>query len=43
MYKRLHVLLIISKLEVTKLLFTINPFTLLAKFLNVCKQVIGNL
>lgn len=47
MYKRLYISLIISKLEVTKLLIynqaMHNLYAIFAKFLNICKQVAGNL
>lgn len=47
MYKRLCLSLIISKLEVTKLLIYYkamhNLYAIFAKFLNICKQVAGNL
>ncbi len=47
MYKRLHILLIISNLGVTKLLIynkaMHNLYAIFAKFLNICKQVSGNL
>lgn len=47
MYKRLCLSLIISKLEVIKLLIynkaMHNLYAIFAKFLNICKQVAGNL
>ena len=47
MYKRLYISLVISKLEVTKLLIynkaMHNLYAIFAKFLNICKQVAGNL
>lgn len=47
MYERLRISLIFSKLEVTKLLIYIyrmhNLYAIFAKFLNICKQVAGNL
>ena len=47
MYKRLHISLIISKLEVTKLLIynkaMHNLYAIFTKFLNICKLVAGNL
>lgn len=47
MYEKLCVLLIFSKLEVFKLLIYIhrmhNLYAIFVKFLNICKQVEGNL
>ena len=47
MYKKLCILLIFSKLKVAKLLINKyrmhNLYAIFAKFLNVCKQVSGNL
>ena len=47
MYEKLCILLIFSKLEVVKLLIYIhrmhNLYAIFAKFLNICKQVAGNL
>ena len=47
MYKKLCILLIFSKLKVTKLLIDKylmhNLYAIFAKFLNICKQVAGNL
>ena len=47
MYERLRISLIFSKLEVIKLLIYIhrmhNLYAIFAKFLNICKQVAGNL
>ena len=47
MYKKLCILLIFSKLKVTKLLMDKyrmhNLYAIFAKFLNICKQVAGNL
>lgn len=47
MYKKLCILLIFNKLKVTKLLIDKyrmhNLYAIFAKFLNICKQVIGNL
>ena len=47
MYKKLCILLIFSKLKVIKLLTDKyrmhNLYTIFAKFLNICKQVSGNL
>ena len=47
MYKKLCILLIFSKLKVTKLLIDKyrmhNLYAIFAKFLNICKQVVGNL
>ena len=47
MYKKLCILLIFSKLKVIKLLMDKyrmhNLYAIFAKFLNICKQVAGNL
>ena len=47
MYEKLCISLIFSKLEVVKLLIYIhrmhNLYAIFAKFLNICKQVAGNL
>ena len=47
MYKRLYISLVISKLEVTKLLIynkaMHNLYAIFAKLLNICKQIAGNL
>ena len=47
MYKKLCILLIFSKLKVVKLLIDKyrmhNLYAIFAKFLNICKQVSGNL
>jgi len=47
MYKKLCILLIFNKLKVTKLLIDKyrmhNLYAIFAKFLNICKQVVGNL
>ena len=47
MFKKLCILLIFSKLKVTKLLIDKyrmhNLYAIFAKFLNICKQTVGNL
>ncbi len=47
MNKKLYILLIFSKLKATKLLTNKsrmhNLYAIFAKFLNICKQVAGNL
>lgn len=47
MYKKLCILLIFGKLKVTKLLIDKyrmhNLYAIFAKFLNICKQITGNL
>ena len=47
MYKRLYISLVISKLEVTKLLIynkaMHNLYAIFAKFRDICKQFAGNL
>ena len=47
MFKKLCILLIFSKLKVTKLLIDKyrmhNLYAILAKLLNICKQIAGNL
>lgn len=47
MFKKLCILLIFSKLKVTKLLIDKyrmhNLYAIFAKLLNICKQIAGNL